>query len=154
MGSCWSLCQRSRRHQSNLHERTSLLHSKHVSSSCQYQSEQTLSSTDPALEEQEALSKIVLNTSERLINMYALTSEKPSPPEPSGLKIDDLKRLEQLTAPEIPVYNGMISVEMTRKEWELIDGAAKLINDAIKEIKTIKNVGQVVVKLDESRKTE
>ncbi|EMR09506.1 hypothetical protein PNEG_02094 [Pneumocystis murina B123] len=153
MGNCWSLCQGNRRHQSTLHERASLLHSKHVSSSCPCRSEQTLSSADLALEEQEVLSKIVLNASERLINMYALTSEKPSLPDTSGLKMDDLKRLEQLTAPEIPIYNGLISIGMTRKELELMDGVAKLVKEAIKEIKTIKNVGQVIVKLDESRKT-
>lgn len=84
--------------------------------------------------------------------MYALTSEKPSLPEESGLKVDDLKRLEQLAAPEIPICHGLISVGMTHKEWELMDGVAKLVKEAINEVKTIKNVGQVVVKLDESRK--
>ncbi|KAG5518440.1 hypothetical protein PMAC_002835 [Pneumocystis sp. 'macacae'] len=153
MGSCWSLFRGSLRKQSSFHERTALLHSEHVSSNCSCCSQQALSAVDSFQDEQEVLSKIVLRTSERLIDMYTLISKKPSFPDLSVRQSDDLKRLEQLAAPEIQTFNGMIAVSMTRKEWELIESVSKLVNQAIVQAKDIKDVGHVLVKLDKFEET-
>ncbi|KAG4304294.1 hypothetical protein PORY_002269 [Pneumocystis oryctolagi] len=152
MGNCWSFCTGNQRKQSTHHERTALLHSEHVSSSCSCHS-QGFSVADPSQDQQEALSKIVLRTSERLIDMYTLTSDKSSLPEMLVRQSDDLKRLEQLTAPETHSFNHFVSVGMTRKEWELIESVSMLVKQAVDQEKTIKDVGPIIVKLDKFEET-
>ncbi|KAG5437816.1 hypothetical protein PCANB_000530 [Pneumocystis canis] len=113
-----------------------------------YTQNRVLQHEDPSKDEQEILSKIVLRTSEQLIDMYTLTSEKLSLPNILEQKPNDLQ-LEQLVAPETNIFNGLIRVGITRREQELLENTALLVKKAIQQAKMIKDVGQIVIKLNE-----
>ncbi|KAG4303286.1 hypothetical protein PCK1_000624 [Pneumocystis canis] len=150
MGNCLSLCKGNQKDQrNNSYGRTCLLHSEQSSSTCSCHSEQTFLIEDPSKDEQEILSKIVLRTSEQLIDMYTLTSEKLSLPNILEQKPNDLRQLEQLVAPETNIFNGLIRVGITRREQELLENTALLVKKAIQQAKMIKDVGQIVIKLNE-----
>jgi len=97
--------------------------------------------------EREQLQRIVAQTNENLIDIFAL---HPPGPYADKSKIESLRLLLQKTSPPTlsPIPEPLPSDSITAEERDFMESIGKMADEAVIGLKTIKDVGNLVVRIE------